>query len=326
MARNWLAFDCFLRRRAETMNSNPYLPPTGFVAVDLPMGNLAVWPAVADEDGDAVKNRALHILSVLQTTLEADDLIKLFSRTVKGHIPHDGIHYEYAVEGLDTGLGIRAGHECTYELTLGGTQLGRLSLYRRRGFAGEETALLDALVWFLVYPLRNALLYRRAMRTAYHDPLTGAKNRGAFDEDLIHEVERARRNGQPLSLVVVDIDHFKAINDNFGHAIGDCALQSLVECGAECIRGSDALYRYGGEEFVLILGDTDLVGARRLAERLRRDVELREHLCGETRLSMTLSLGVAELRPGEDGRALFKRADAALYRAKQTGRNRVELD
>ncbi|GAB6040984.1 GGDEF domain-containing protein [Endothiovibrio diazotrophicus] len=285
-------------------------------------GNLALAMESETTDGEPTL-RLVTLLQDLQTTLDVESLIRLFSSGVRPLVSHGGLAYRHPIEELEELHGVCSGHQCGGVLTINGEPLGRLTYYRGHPFDEEERRRLLRLSGLLAHPLRNALLYRRAIQGAYVDPLTGIGNRGAFDEALLHEVSLARRQGAPLSLAVADIDRFKAINDHFGHTTGDCALQSLVESAQHCIREADSLFRYGGEEFVILLRDTPLEGAARLAERLRDHVDGRHHPCGDLAITMTVSIGVAQWLGGESGTELFKRADAALYRAKHEGRNRV---
>ena len=285
-------------------------------------GNLALALESEAHQGES----AVHMIALLrdlQTTLEVGSLIKLFSNGVRPLVNHGGLAYHHPIEGLEQLHGVCSGHQWEGVLTINGEPLGRVVFYRGHPFIDDERTRLGRLSNLLSNPLRNALLYQRAIQSAFIDPLTGINNRGAFDEALLHEVELARRKGLPLALAVADIDRFKAINDHFGHTIGDCALQSLVESAQHCIRGADTLYRYGGEEFVILLRDTPLDGATLLAERLRDHVDGRHHHCGEVSITMTVSIGVAQWSEGESGTELFNRADTALYRAKTGGRNRV---
>ncbi len=157
--------------------------------------------------------------------------------------------------------------------------------------------------------------------TASTDHLTGLANRVAFERLCARDVERARRTGSPLSVAMIDLDHFKAINDRFGHAAGDEALRRFAELlRAEC-RAADLPGRYGGEEFVVSLDDTGIAEAAQFAERLRARVEA--ETAGD-RAPITISVGVAEVSPEcPSPDDLIGAADAALYEAKAAGRNRV---
>jgi diguanylate cyclase (GGDEF)-like protein/PAS domain S-box-containing protein len=167
-------------------------------------------------------------------------------------------------------------------------------------------------------------LEERLRELAMHDELTGLYNRRHFIELAESELARVRRTGTPLSLAMVDIDHFKRVNDHFGHAVGDLALKELASAMRETLRGSDVPARLGGEEFVLLLTDTGLEGALSVTERLRERVGRTEVHAGAERVArFTISAGVAELGPGEAFDSLLARADEALYRAKAEGRNRT---
>jgi len=161
------------------------------------------------------------------------------------------------------------------------------------------------------------------------DGLTRAYNHRHFQERLKNEFARARRYEEPLSCVLIDIDHFKAVNDAWGHPVGDRVLVRLVELLKEGVRGEDLVARYGGEEFALLLPKTDAGHARYLAERLRERVDAeRVAVSREETVSITISAGVADFAPGgalQDPDDLLQAADAALYRAKTRGRNRVEV-
>jgi len=163
-------------------------------------------------------------------------------------------------------------------------------------------------------------LQRRLLDQAITDPLTGAFNRRHMDSCLGDAIERNRRSGSPASLLLIDIDHFKAINDRFGHEAGDRVLKRLVTLISKRSRRLDLLFRMGGEEFLLFLSDTRSVDAMKLAENLRLSVA-KSKLLGDWPLSV--SIGVSELRRGGSLESWIKDADNALYVAKETGRNRV---
>ncbi len=162
------------------------------------------------------------------------------------------------------------------------------------------------------------------------DGLTGIANRRRFDEYLEQEWLRAARDGKRLALILIDIDHFKAYNDNYGHQGGDACLKQVAgTLDAELKRAADLAARYGGEEFVIVLPDTDMHGAEIIAEKLRSAIAALqiEHAHSPTAQHVTISLGVASALPWQGGihAALIEMADAALYKAKASGRNKVCL-
>lgn len=154
------------------------------------------------------------------------------------------------------------------------------------------------------------------------DPLTGALNRRSMDAIMSEAIERKRRTLTPASLLILDVDEFKSVNDTFGHAVGDRALKELVSTIRGRARTLDKLFRLGGEEFILFLPDTDGMGAATLAEELRRTVSEADLIDGRV---ITISLGVSELEHGESIDQWIKRADDALFEAKTHGRNRAIL-
>ena len=156
------------------------------------------------------------------------------------------------------------------------------------------------------------------------DTLTGLRNRGAFEEEMRTMIPRAQAEGRPLSLVVADIDHFKQVNDIWGHQAGDRAISGFGSLIEEMVRGCDVSGRIGGEEFCIAVWNCPNEPAERLAERIRQAFAKLEHEGLNDDIRLTASFGVATAHEGETYERLFARADAALYRAKSSGRNRVE--
>jgi diguanylate cyclase (GGDEF)-like protein len=182
-----------------------------------------------------------------------------------------------------------------------------------------------------VHGVTRDISERKALRLelelqAATDSLTGIANRRHFLSTAQKEIERCKRHGGSLSLLMLDIDHFKNVNDSFGHAIGDRALQAIAQtCGKE-LRSTDICGRLGGEEFALLLVETDLKKACGVAARILAQVEAIELFTENGRtVRLTTSIGVAEYRPQTETLSdLMVRADQALYKAKNTGRNRFE--
>ncbi len=168
---------------------------------------------------------------------------------------------------------------------------------------------------------------RQLQHQAEHDALTGAYNRHRLEPAMKTELSRAERHHHPLSLVMFDVDHFKRVNDQLGHATGDYVLQALVQAVRKRLRTHDAVFRYGGEEFLILLPEVDLEGAAAVAEKARAEIAATALLFkGEPLPRVTVSFGVASApRHGRTLRELLETVDSALYRAKQSGRNRVVI-
>jgi len=156
------------------------------------------------------------------------------------------------------------------------------------------------------------------------DQLTGAKNRRAYEKKIEEEMDRFLRYKNIFSLLVIDADKFKNINDTYGHAIGDRCLQEIIKRTRPLLRKSDMLARYGGEEFVVIMPETDTKGAMKVAEKIRQTIEKIEFLYKEEAVRVTVSIGVSCIKAGDTSPTdLFERADMAVYKAKENGRNQV---
>lgn len=209
--------------------------------------------------------------------------------------------------------------------------LGTMDQHQKQRDAREQevAARLKGLAERVAHMEQEALGFREHLeeqrQKALIDPLTGLPNRAAWSERLEHEIKQWQQHGNTLSLAMLDLDHFKRINDNYGHLAGDKVLKIIATVLRKRLRAADFIARFGGEEFVLLLpATTPAVGAK-LLETLRAAIEACPfHFKGE-RVTITISMGLASFRMGEHSDLVLKRADQALYRAKNGGRNRVEL-
>lgn len=200
---------------------------------------------------------------------------------------------------------------------------GLVAAGREAPFTPEESELFRIFTLQGSAAFKNLMLYEKVRSLAIRDGLTGLYNYRYFWEVLHREVELARRYERHLSLLFLDIDDFKKVNDTLGHRVGDLVLKALGTFLREAVRHADLVCRYGGEEFVVLLSETGYDQALISAERLREGVSQIMVEVPEENLQFTISIGVAELKPGMDGDDLVKAADSSLYRAKHTGKNRV---
>lgn len=272
-------------------------------------------------------SRAVRTLSVIQrliSSLDTHTLLKEFATAVSADVPIDGLQYEYPELDLDILHGRQAHHACVYRLTLEDSSLGTLVFRRRHRFKEAELSQLEELLCVLIYPLRNVLEHQRALRMAHLDHLTNLPNRQALERHIRREFGLAERYKTPLSFMVIDIDNFKVINDRYGHLAGDEILRDIAKTLTGNVRNTELVFRYGGDEFVILLSNTDLEGARLVAERLRVALDKLDFPQREAGgVIPTASIGVAQMKLGEDPESLFKRTDEAMYDAKARGRNRV---
>ncbi|KPW58214.1 GGDEF domain-containing protein [Pseudomonas caricapapayae] len=261
----------------------------------------------------------------LQTSLEAERILTLFFQGVQRFLPLSGLVYRHAESDLNLRLGEMSSDSATFHLRHEGKCIGELEFQGARPFDPRQLSDLESLLVCLVYPLLNALLYRIATQTALRDPLTSTGNRIAMDQGLAREIEISRRHKQPLSLLMLDIDHFKKVNDEYGHHTGDDVLKTVAQSLKAQLRNIDRVFRYGGEEFVVILSNTGSNSAELIGERLRQAVRNLEFRELDPALTMTVSLGCSTLLPAETADSLLRRADNALYVAKREGRNRLAM-
>ncbi|WP_137805828.1 diguanylate cyclase [Pseudomonas sp. G(2018)] len=209
--------------------------------------------------------------------------------------------------------------------------LGTMDQHRRQRDEREQevAARLHSLADRVAHMEQEALGFREHLeeqrQKALIDPLTGLPNRAAWSERLDHEISQWQQHGNTLMLAMLDLDHFKRINDNYGHLAGDKVLKIIATVLRKRLRGTDFIARFGGEEFVLLLPSTVPAAGMKLLEHLRASIEACPfHFKGE-RVTITISMGLTAFKPDEHSDLVLKRADQALYRAKNAGRNRVEL-
>jgi diguanylate cyclase (GGDEF)-like protein len=285
-----------------------------------PQTHGTVIPAPSENLG----SRVLGLASILQTTLEISQQLSLFGKELGRYVEFDGLIYSLPNNEKTHLYGREASERATYSLVLQDVSLGKISACRDEAFSDTEMRTLEDLLCALIYPLRNALSYKQAVEMASRDTLTGAQNRMAMTTALPREIELARRQNQPLSMLVIDIDHFKRFNDRHGHAFGDDVLVATAQTIASTVRRCDLLYRFGGEEFVVLASHTDHNGALLLAERIRENIAAMHSIRGRA-TRITVSIGAAQLGIGDDADSFFERADRALYVAKDNGRNQCSI-
>jgi diguanylate cyclase (GGDEF)-like protein len=217
-----------------------------------------------------------------------------------------------------------------------GNLIGSLNLGSENGsrfVEGAATDFLQRLATIVAICLENATNLERLKRVGLTDSLTGVNNRRFFDQRLIEETARAQRTNEPLACLFMDVDHFKAVNDQYGHQLGDQVLRKIAGLIREQLRASDVLGRYGGEEFSALLVNANSDSAMEIAERIRAVIEKQSFSTpADQPMSVTISIGVAtlstrcaELEPDGLSEDLVERADQAVYQAKHNGRNLVVL-
>lgn len=290
---------------------------------------ISTAPSAMDSAGPGTTEVGLRVhlklARSLQTSLDTTKLLELFFSHLTQFLSVKGLEYRPTGDGPADFFGSLGTHQCDYRLTCEHTQLGHVTFSRDSRFTRKEQEQLEQLLGILVFPLRNALLHNTFRQMALVDSLTGLGNRTSLDTSLRRELHLAARHQRELSLLAIDLDHFKAINDRHGHSYGDHVLQQVAEAIRLSSRMTDMSFRYGGEEFVILLSNTDREGARTIAERVRAgisDLPLKNGLV----ITASIGIGTRQRDRTEGAGALFDRADRALYRAKARGRNCIVAD
>ncbi|WP_394752785.1 GGDEF domain-containing protein [Crenothrix sp.] len=283
---------------------------------------------VSDSDFQStytVDAQRFELSNALQTTLEFKKLLTIFSSKINSLIPHNAYAYSNTLFDMEINQGVVSKYSCSYALKAGDQELGELTLMRNHKFVDEELDLLENLLCLLLYPLKNTTLYHQALKMAATDQLTQTLNRVSFNDTVKREMNSAKLNGTDLSIIFLDIDHFKDINDQYGHDCGDSTLVAVARLIKETLRKSDTIFRFGGEEFVILVSQMDLENAELLARRIRTAIECNILVYDMKPIKVTASLGVSTLHSDDSFDTFIKRADHAMYKAKGKGRNQVVL-
>jgi diguanylate cyclase len=250
-----------------------------------------------------------------------DEVLRRITRLVREHVA-DAAGYSDRLRGANQKLSQLAASEPIDEIVLS-------LIKNNQDMQGKVLTLSDKLDESRTQIIQLQSSLAKAEEFGLKDSLTGIGNRRFFDSSLADEVALALSHGHELCLFIADLDHFKRINDGFGHVVGDTLLKIFAELLTSNLKGQDRVARYGGEEFAVLFPRTRLNDAVSVAEQIRRQLEAKQWVIGrsgERVGTLTASFGLARLGPGESGPSLVQRADAMLYRAKARGRNRVEAD
>ncbi len=269
--------------------------------------------------------KILQLTDLLSRSLELEQVLMVFSREIAGLLAHSGYSYSMDSYSLDLQQGAAEGNKLAYHLTIENMDLGELCLYRQTPFSSNEVCQFEDLLGALVYPLRNALMYFATSISAYRDPLTGTHNRAAMEQMLPREIRLAQRHQQDLSLMVIDLDGFKRVNDLLGHQSGDQLLRAVSRVIQQALRDTDILFRYGGDEFVAVLPHTCGEGALEVGDRVLERVAATANTSSDEEVGVTVSIGISSLQGKDSEDQLFARADMAMYQAKRHGKNRLAI-
>lgn len=266
----------------------------------------------------ATDQLTLALVMTVQKCLDPQALLNQLAEFVADFLPVRALAWENGSFMVSTAYFEQSDAHQTLSLTLPEQHLGKLTIDSQRPLRPEEIDWVSGLVDSVAYPLRNVCLYQKALASAERDPLTGLKNRRAFDAAIEQELARYTRYGTHSSLVMIDLTSFKAINDTWGHDVGDEVLDRMGQVLRQLRRETDQIYRFGGDEFAAILPGTTAYGAQHFAQRLTR--WLAEHpltIKSGEQFSIRAAVGYAQTQAKTDAKDWFRRADQALYAAKR---------
>ena len=265
----------------------------------------------------------LLFVRTLHASLETKTILQHFAKELVKHISFDSITYVNNAIECKFHKGHTENKRYSYQLTIDKESLGELIITRSTAFDKQEVFVLEEILCFLVNPLKNAIDHYHALQAALHDPLTGLLNRGSLSQSLQREIKLSQRHHQTFSIMILDLDDFKKINDSHGHMVGDEVLKHCAKLINEQIRDADLAFRIGGEEFLILLSRSKMNGALKLAQRIREAMENSPCKVDSHNLTITTSIGLASFKAGDSKNDLISRADKALYQAKQQGKNQV---
>ena len=268
----------------------------------------------------------LDLTNRLHTTLDIRHLLDSFIHEIRKALPCDGIEYRDDSVQLEIIDGVLSEHRVCYDIENLKEQLGKISFTREKAFRQDEIELLENMVAGLIQPLRNSLRYQRAIRFAQRDELTGLRNCSYYYDNVELEIQRAQRYNTEFSMLLIDLDDFNDINNLYSYRAGDAILVELAKRLEQVARGSDIVFRTGGDEYLVFLPNTSREEAMHVAERIRSSVNFEACLYGDRTINITLSIGVVTVLPDDTVFKLIDRGEKALFHAKILGKNRVHTE
>jgi diguanylate cyclase (GGDEF)-like protein len=266
----------------------------------------------------------LAFLQAVTSTLDMDRVLAVLNNFLEKVVDHSGWQYRHTELDIKLEGGKNDRHRLEYNLTLSSENIGTFALMRSRRFSEGDQIRIETLLGLTVPALNNALRHRTVVTLLERDALTGLGNRSALARQGAQWLADAIRQKRPLSMIVLDLDDFKVVNDSYGHPAGDRLLVDFADILRANTRTSDLCVRMGGDEFVVLLPGANLTDALGCAERIRLAIAEYANPAGNgDAIKGSVSIGVATYRSGMNMNQLYHQADHALYAAKRAGCNRV---
>jgi len=267
-------------------------------------------------------NNTSSLLEQLQTTLDLDKLLDIFAMEAARYIKFSGLYFKSKMVCKTLRGSRKAKHERQFELKLNDEFIGTVSYSIDKPISMRHYKDLQRIHQIVLYPLKNALQYHQAMQLAMQDSLTGLGNRRYFDEQLKRAMHNANRHHAQVGLVLGDLNKFKAINDTYGHSTGDQVLIQFANILGTCIRDSDSIFRFGGDEFAIIVENASEYALDIIQSRIDKSLKTNVLLA---KYQVSCSLGTTFMNRADNESTLFERADQALYRQKMNMSKRLSV-
>ncbi|MFT5163858.1 MAG: two-component system cell cycle response regulator [Alteromonadaceae bacterium] len=275
--------------------------------------------AIGDNFND---QSAVSLVEQLQTTLEIDELLEIFSMEAAKVVRFCGLNLHFNQQTIAVRGSTPGEHRISFRLTLQNQTLAQLSYNLVEGLSKIAIRQLEKLHQQFLYPLRNALSFDKVKKLALKDALTGLNNRGHFDDSLNQAMSHAKRNRSTFALMMLDLDQFKQVNDNYGHQCGDEVIKAFATVLQRSVRGDDTVFRLGGDEFAVIAQSKEPCEASVVTTRIQHNVAKSP---GMTKYGVSASIGFTFFNQDDSVSSLYTRSDSALYAAKDFGRNCTKM-
>jgi diguanylate cyclase (GGDEF)-like protein len=259
-----------------------------------------------------------ELVAELQTSLVIEDVLAIYAKFTKKLLNFTGLQFQSTLGTAQTSESDTNSTPYIFDLTIGREHLGQLIYFSKYPLGKAIESKLRSLHSALVYPLRNAMMYSRVLKLATKDSLTGLNNRSQFNDILSQKLENCRRYQRPFSLMLLDLDNFKQVNDKFGHKIGDDTLKEFATVLNSSIRATDTVFRFGGDEFAILIEDPEFKTNQVVSERIMQFVKQSSLM---SKHEVTVSIGYTLAMSNDCDIEIFSRADKGLYKAKASGRN-----
>lgn len=282
-------------------------------------------PIISDPNFGKIDKQLLNICKSLQSSLIVTEVIEIFYKIIADQLQLAGISFTNNDIDCLVIFGTPIKTQYCKILSINNNNLGELKIFRQSSFDDQQINHINILTEYLLQPLLNAITYQKALSSSLTCPLTRLNNRAAFNNDIKRQIDYAKRHNENLALLVIDVDNFKKINDNFGHQQGDQVLIFITSKINQVLRQSDVAYRFGGEEFVILLQGSNIMGAEKLAARICKNIANSKYQVLDKTIDLSVSIGAAQYTQDDDFESLFEKADQALYSAKNSGKNTVVI-